>query len=75
MSAIPWYGWIAMAAVVGWALIAATGSIAGRNRRSDSAQLQAALDASTAANREVAEQLGAVDRRLAAVEKTLTDIG
>lgn len=75
MSSIPWYGWIAILAVAVWALIAAVGLITSRSRKSDAEQLQAALDANTAANREVAEHLGAIDRRLAAVEKTLTDIG
>lgn len=58
-----------------WAAVIMTWSTSGRSRKSDSDQLHAALDASTAADAKVAEQLAALDKRLAAIEKTLTDIG
>jgi hypothetical protein len=48
---------------------------AARGNKSSAGQLRAALDENASANREVAERLAAIDRRLAAVEKTLTDIG
>jgi hypothetical protein len=61
--------------VIAWALIVGAWILTSRSRRGGAGQLQAALDANAAANRQVAERLEAIDRRLAAVEKTLTDIG
>lgn len=61
--------------IIAWAVVAGIWALSSRSRRGDAGQLQAALDANAAANRQIAERLEAIDRRLAAVEKTLTDIG
>jgi hypothetical protein len=66
---------VPLVGVIAWAVVAVVWALTGRSRRGDTAQLRAALDANAAANRQVAERLDAIDRRLAAVEKTLTDIG
>lgn len=61
--------------VVAWAAIVIAWMVAERSRKGGAAQTQSALEANAAANQKVADQLAAIDRRLAAVEKTLTDIG
>jgi hypothetical protein len=70
----PW-ALVPIVGVIGWAVVAGAWIFTNRLRDSGGGELKAALDASAEANRQVAEQLAAIDRRLAAVEKTLTDIG
>ena len=74
MSDIPWT-LIPIVGTIGWVLVAGAFVLTSRGRKTDADRLEAALDANTAAHRQVAEQIQALDRRLAAVEKTLTDIG
>lgn len=70
-------GWelTAVVGIVAWAVVAGIWALAGRSGRGEAGRLQAALDANAEANRQIAERLEAIDRRLASVEKTLTDIG
>ncbi|WP_157546710.1 hypothetical protein [Hamadaea tsunoensis] len=70
-------GWVIIGSVgiIAWAVVMVGWAVTGRTRKEDAGQLRAALEASTAANQQLADKLAAVDQRLAAVERTLTDIG
>ena len=65
---------VPIAGIIGWVIVMAMLTL-GRKGGADAGKLAAALDANAAANQRVADQLEAIERRLAAVEKTLTDIG
>ena len=73
MDAIPWFAWIPIVAIVGWALISVVGAIAGP-RGPATKELTEALRTSSDANAKVAERLDRIEQRLSTIEKTLTDI-
>lgn len=66
---IPWFGWIAIVAIIVGGLITMGKTFAGRN-----SGLATALEQNTAINEKLIERLDAIDSRLGAVEKTLTEI-
>jgi hypothetical protein len=76
MGSFPWYAWIGLLGVIGWTAATMSGVwlSGGKSRRRSESQLLAALDDSAASNRRLAEQLDQMDKRLAAIEKTLTEI-
>lgn len=74
MSDGNWY-WLPVVGVVAWAAVVIVMMVTGRTRKGDAGKLQAALDANTAVNQQMVARLEAMDKRLAVVEKTLTDIG
>jgi Na+-transporting methylmalonyl-CoA/oxaloacetate decarboxylase gamma subunit len=63
---------IPLAGILGW-VITSTVKIRARTAAND--QIAAALAQSTETNRQLAERLEQLDRRLASVEKTLNDVG
>jgi activator of 2-hydroxyglutaryl-CoA dehydratase len=71
---IPWYGYIAIVGVIGWAamvIIGATGygrSKAGQSKAND------VMEENIATNKAVLAKLDSIENRLGVVEKTLTDI-
>lgn len=74
MDNMPWYAWIAIIGVIGWAtmvIIGATGY--SRSKRGDGG-LQRVIEENGIVNKALLEKLDSIDARLGAVEKTLTDI-
>ena len=78
MEYVPWFAWIPIIAIIGWALISMVES---RNNTklklaeaSNNPELVDALKANTEVNRQLLEGMGGLENRLAAIEKTLTDI-
>lgn len=75
---IPWVAWIVIVAIVaGVTLEIVRASLRSHEKRAElagAAELRGLVEDSTASNRTVIEKLGAVEARLASMEKTLTDI-
>lgn len=78
MESVPWFAWIPIIAIISGALISIRGS---RNNTklklaeaSNNPELVEALAANAEANRQLLEKLSGLENRLAAIEKTLTDI-
>lgn len=71
MAEIPWFAWIALAGIAGWVVITVSLQWAGRSGGRKSAE---ALDRATDAQHAVAQRLDAVESRLGAIERTLTEI-
>ncbi len=70
---VPWYGWIAVIGVIGWATMVIIGST-GYARRKGGTQSAAILEQNVAVNQAVLAKLEAIETRLGVVERTLTDI-
>ena len=66
---IPWFVWIVLFGIVGGVIITAIQTFGGRNTK-----IAKALEQNTIVNEKLIERLDAIDGRLGAVEKTLTDI-
>jgi hypothetical protein len=74
MDNMPWYAWIAIIGVIGWAAMVIIGAAGyGRSKRGDSG-LQRVIEENGIVNKALLEKLDSIDARLGAVEKTLTDI-
>ena len=73
MSNIPWFAWFPILGIVGWILITLAGTLSGSRRR-DAEAMKTALAESAGTNRQLAERLDQMDKRLAGIEKTLNDI-
>lgn len=78
MEYVPWFAWIPIVAIISWALIS---MVASRNNTklklaeaSNNPELVDALRANAEVNRQLLEGMGGLENRLAAIEKTLTDI-
>ena len=78
MEYVPWFAWIPIVAIISWALIS---MVASRNNTklklaeaSNNPELVDALRANAEVNRQFLEGMGGLENRLAAIEKTLTDI-
>lgn len=69
LNYIPWYAWIAIVGIIIGGLITLGTTFAGRNTA-----LAKALEQNSAVNEKLIARLDAIDSRLGAVEKTLTDI-
>lgn len=69
LNYIPWFAWIAIAGIIVGGLIAIATQFAGRNTA-----LAKALEQNSVVNEKLVARLDAIDSRLGAVEKTLTDI-
>jgi hypothetical protein len=63
---------VPLAGVIGWVIVSTTKM---RSRSTSSDQLAAALAQSAESNKQLAERIDQLDRRLAAVEKTLNEVG
>jgi ABC-type transporter Mla subunit MlaD len=63
---------IPLAGIIGWIITSTTKT---RARTGASDQIAAALAQSAETNRQLAERIDQLDRRLASVEKTLNDVG
>jgi hypothetical protein len=63
---------VPVAGIIGWVIVQTTKT---RSRTSSNDQVAAALAQSTETNRLLAERIEQLDRRLAAVEKTLNEVG
>ena len=76
MEAVPWFAWIPIIAIIGWALISIVESRNNTKLKLAEAnpELLDALKANAEANRQLLEKLSGLENRLAAIEKTLTDI-
>ena len=76
MEYIPWFAWIPILAIIGWALISVVESRNNTKLKLAEAhpELVDALKANAEANRQLLERLSGLENRLAAIEKTLTDI-
>ena len=78
MEYIPWFAWIPLAAIIGWAVISV---IESRNttklklaETANNPELADALRSNTEVNRQLLEGMSELENRLSAIEKTLTDI-
>lgn len=69
MEYIPWFAWIVIVAILAGAIIAVANAASGRK-----AELVQALKQNTEVNEHLRARLEDVERRLASVEKTLTEI-
>ncbi|MBF0672971.1 MULTISPECIES: hypothetical protein [unclassified Salinibacterium] len=69
LAYIPWFAWIAIVAIIVGGLITLGRIFAERNNK-----VAEALEQNTAVNERLIARLDAIDSRLGAVEKTLTDI-
>ena len=76
MESVPWFAWIPILAIIGWALISVVESRNNTKLKLAEAhpELVDALKANAEANRQLLERLSGLENRLAAIEKTLTDI-
>jgi len=76
MESVPWFAWIPIIAIIGWALISIVESRNNTKLKLAEAnpELVDALTANGEANRQLLERLSGLENRLAAIEKTLTDI-
>jgi len=68
------YYLIPIVAIVGGVTFVILSSYWRSKRDASNPELQAALEANTAASKAIVEKLESIDSRLSAVEKTLTDI-
>ncbi len=73
MEWLPWVAAIFIALIIGGTVIAAVGARHGIKAEVKKQEIEA-LKAHTAVTADLAERLDAIDGRLAAIEKTLTDI-
>jgi len=75
---IPWFAWIAIVAIVcGVTVEIVKLALRSREKRAElsgGSELRGILEQSNASNQRVAEKLDGLETRLAAMEKTLTDI-
>ncbi|GAA3890907.1 hypothetical protein GCM10022381_36040 [Leifsonia kafniensis] len=75
---IPWFAWIAIAGIIGGIsyqiVVAIQNAKTRRVELSSSGELREVVERNTAVSTELLGKLGSLDARLAAVEKTLTDI-
>jgi hypothetical protein len=71
---IPWYGYIAIVGVVGWAAMVIIGSVGWGRSKSGSTKANEVMEQNIATNKAVLAKLDSIETRLSVVEKTLTDI-
>ena len=71
---IPWYGWLAIIAVVAWAVVVISGGLANARRKSGLAGSDDVAQQNIAVHQAVLAKLEGIETRLAKVEKTLNDI-
>ena len=75
---IPWFAWIVIVAIVcGVTVEIVKLALRSREKRAEfsgGSELRGILEQSNASNQRVAEKLDGLETRLAAMEKTLTDI-
>lgn len=78
MEYIPWFAWIPIVAIIGWALISMVES---QNRTklklakaANNPELAVALKDNAEVNRQLLQKMSELENRLATIEKTLTDI-
>ena len=70
---IPWYGYIAIVGVTGWAVMVIIGAL-GWGRSKSGAKVNEIMEQNIATNKAVLAKLDTIESRLGVVEKTLTDI-
>ncbi len=70
---IPWYGYIAIIGVIGWAVMVIIGAT-GWRRSKGGEETKDVMQQNIATNKAVLAKLESIESRLGVVEKTLTDI-
>ena len=71
---IPWYGYIAIIGVIGWAAMVIIGARGYGRSKDGTAKATEVMEQNIATNKAVLAKLDTIETRLAVVEKTLTDI-
>ena len=71
---IPWYGYFAIIAVIGWAVMVIIGATRWNRSKDGNAKSTEVMEQNIATNRAVLAKLDSIESRLGVVEKTLTDI-
>ncbi len=71
---IPWYGYIAIVGVSGWAVMVIIGSLGWSRSKAGSNKSNDLIEQNIATNKAVLAKLDSIESRLGVVEKTLTDI-
>ena len=71
---IPWYGYIAIIGVIGWAAMVIIGATGYGRSKSGQAKATEVMQQNIATNEAVLAKLESIETRLGVVEKTLTDI-
>jgi hypothetical protein len=69
----PWYGYIAIIGVIGWAAMVIGARGYGRSKEGN-VKATEVMEQNIATNKAVLAKLDTIETRLAVVEKTLTDI-
>lgn len=70
----PWYGYIAIIGVIGWAAMVIIGARGYGRSKDGTAKATEVMEQNIATNKAVLAKLDTIETRLAVVEKTLTDI-
>ncbi|CAN5153048.1 hypothetical protein BH11ACT5_BH11ACT5_05670 [soil metagenome] len=70
----PWYGYIAIIGVIGWAAMVIIGARGYSRSKDGNAKANEVMDENIATNKAVLAKLDSIESRLGVVEKTLTDI-
>jgi hypothetical protein len=71
---IPWYGYIALIGVIGWATMVIIGARGYGRSKEGNAKASDVMAENIATNKAVLAKLETIESRLGVVEKTLTDI-
>ena len=71
---IPWYGYIALIGVIGWAAMVIIGATGYGRSKAGAAKANDVMEQNIATNQAVLAKLDSIETRLGVVEKTLTDI-
>jgi len=71
---IPWYAYVAIIGVIGWAVMVIVGARGYGRSKGGAAKANEVMEQNIATNKAVLAKLDTIETRLAVVEKTLTDI-
>ncbi len=71
---IPWYAYVAIIGVVGWAAMVIIGARGYGRSKEGTAKTNQVMEQNIATNQAVLAKLDSIEARLGVVEKTLTDI-